>query len=211
MVARLQDFPDDLHRALEAFLIENDELKRLETLIAEFNLFEAIGMVQQEIRHSHLLAFLFDPNGNHGLGSEFLKRFLMRLLQETSSAPLTRIELDLLSMDATTVQQEWENVDILIHDPVNRIACLIENKVYSGEHDNQLDRYYESVKRNYPDHRIIAAYLSPDGLVPTDERFTPISYGDVAETIDTSTGCAISDVTLHDDASEAHCERLRNC
>lgn len=35
-------------RALEAFVIDNAELEELEAMIAEFNIFEAIGMIQQE-------------------------------------------------------------------------------------------------------------------------------------------------------------------
>lgn len=41
-----------------------------------FNLFEALGAIRGEVRHSHFLAFLLDPSSTHGLGSEPLKRFL---------------------------------------------------------------------------------------------------------------------------------------
>ncbi len=54
--------------ALESFVFENPELQRLEFLLDEFNIFEAIGAVRMELRHSDFLAFLLDPNQSHGLG-----------------------------------------------------------------------------------------------------------------------------------------------
>jgi len=46
--------------ALEDFLIENPDLERLEIMLGEFNLFEALGVVRQELRHSDFLGFLLD-------------------------------------------------------------------------------------------------------------------------------------------------------
>ena len=45
-------------RALEAFLVGNRDLERLEALLDRFNAFEAMGVVRQELRHSDFLAFL---------------------------------------------------------------------------------------------------------------------------------------------------------
>jgi hypothetical protein len=47
-------------KALEAFVVDNPDLERLEALLDQFNIFEAIGVVRQELRHSDLLAFLLD-------------------------------------------------------------------------------------------------------------------------------------------------------
>ena len=47
-------------QVLEAFLVENPDLERLELLLDEFNLFEAVGVVRQELRHSDFLGFLLD-------------------------------------------------------------------------------------------------------------------------------------------------------
>ena len=45
--------------------IDNPDLERLEALLDQFNLFEALGIVRQELRHSDLLAFLLDAQ--HGV------------------------------------------------------------------------------------------------------------------------------------------------
>jgi len=58
---------------LEKFIIENIELESLESLLAQFNIFESIRAVNQELRHSDFLSFLLDPSKNHGLGDLFLK------------------------------------------------------------------------------------------------------------------------------------------
>jgi hypothetical protein len=59
--------------ALESLVIDNPDLERLEALLDRFNLFEALGIVRQELRHSDLLAFILDPRQPHGLGDAFLK------------------------------------------------------------------------------------------------------------------------------------------
>ena len=56
---------DDANRkALEAFVVDNHELEQLEDLLIQFNIFEAVGAVWQELRHSDFLAFLPDPQQN---------------------------------------------------------------------------------------------------------------------------------------------------
>ncbi len=48
-------------RTLEAFVVDNSDLEQLETHLGQFNIFEAIGAVRQEIRHSDVLAYLLNP------------------------------------------------------------------------------------------------------------------------------------------------------
>lgn len=64
-------------KALEAFLLDNEELEQLEALLNEFNIFEAIGAMRQEVRHSDFLAFLLDPRERHSLGAMFGQQLLL--------------------------------------------------------------------------------------------------------------------------------------
>ena len=66
-------------KALEALVVENKELERLDTLLDQFNIFEAVGAVHVEVRHSDFLSFLLDPSQNHGLGDIFVKCLLQKL------------------------------------------------------------------------------------------------------------------------------------
>jgi hypothetical protein len=43
--------------ALEALQADISELERIEELLDRFNIFEAIGFVGQEVKHSHVLGF----------------------------------------------------------------------------------------------------------------------------------------------------------
>jgi hypothetical protein len=51
------------------------------------NIFEAAGMHRQEIRHSNFLAFLLRPQETHGLGAEFLRRLVLKAIDESSLDP----------------------------------------------------------------------------------------------------------------------------
>ena len=62
------------YELLQKLVVDNSALERLESLITGFNIFEAIGAVRQEPRHSDFLAFLLDPGADHGLGDAFAKR-----------------------------------------------------------------------------------------------------------------------------------------
>lgn len=169
---------------LEVFVVDNEDLELLETLLAEFNIFEALGAVRQELRHSDFLAFLLDPSQNHGLGDAFLKRLLKRVLIDAAGPPLSAVEIDVADLRGAIVWREWQNVDILVHDLDNRLICAVENKVDSGEHSDQLRRYREIVAREFPNHRAVLIFLTPEGDKPSDEAFIPFSYAEVVKLVD---------------------------
>jgi len=76
-------------KALEDFSVGNRDLERLEALLDRFNIFEAIGMVSQELSHSKFLTYLLDPRGNHGLGDAFVKRLLQGILMAAGDGPVS--------------------------------------------------------------------------------------------------------------------------
>jgi hypothetical protein len=180
--------------ALEEFVIDNADLERLESLVGQFNIFEAIGMDKQEIRHSFFLKFLLDPNESHGLGDIFLRRVLQKVLTGVrgASLPISLIDLDIWDLEDTTVLREWNGIDILILNTTNKLAVIIENKVYSGEHADQLKRYWSIVEKHYPEWRVMGLFLTRDGSLPSDERYLPISYVIVADLIERLTASRAS-------------------
>ena len=52
---------DDPIKLLEAFLLDNKDLERLEELLQEFNIFSAFGGVNSELKHSNFLSWLLNP------------------------------------------------------------------------------------------------------------------------------------------------------
>jgi hypothetical protein len=45
---------------LESFVVDNSDLEHLKQLLRQFNIFEAIGAVRHELRHSDFLGSLLD-------------------------------------------------------------------------------------------------------------------------------------------------------
>lgn len=171
---------------LEAFVLNNPELRELEVLLGTFNLFEAIGAVRQELRHSDFLAFLLNPQESHGLDDVFVKRLLQHALSGTVTVrpDVTPLDIALWELDNLEVRREWRRVDLLLLDESHQLAAIIENKVESGEHSNQLKRYWRTVTQHYPHYHIIGFYLTPDGVSPSDERYIAIDYSLVYEIVD---------------------------
>jgi hypothetical protein len=174
-------------RELENLVIDNPQLDELETLIAEFNIFESMGTVRQELRHSDFLAFLLDPSGKHGLDDIFLKRFLIRVLSVAAEPPISPIAINVTNLSGAIVERETQNIDIVIYDTDSGLICVIENKIFSYEHSDQLNRYLEVARSRFPNATaIIPVFLTPDGIPPEDEDspYIPLSYGQVADMLD---------------------------
>lgn len=180
------DQADQDRKVLEALVVNNPDLERLEALLDRFNIFEAVGLVRQEIRHSTFLAFLLDPRESHGLGDAFAKRLLQEAIMSTpdASAPVTPIELSLWDLGEMEVRREWRHIDIFLLDERNRLAVIIENKIDTIEHSDQLQRYHETVKQHYSGYRVIGLYLTPDGDEPSHDNYLPLNYGLVCEVLD---------------------------
>lgn len=169
--------------ALERFVVENDDLLNLEERIGRFNIFDALGVARTEIRHSNFLAWLLDPAESHGQGSLFLSAILMDLLKTAREGgykcPLSPIELDGADLKGVEVRREWRNIDLLILGDDPRFVVAIENKIDSGEHSDQLDRYEQAVRQTFPETPLVLAYLSVDAEEPSSERWVPYTYEDI--------------------------------
>ena len=57
-------------------LAEDSDFLRLDRDLRKFNIFDAIGIERQELRHSDFLAFLLNPYRDHGLGGTFIEILL---------------------------------------------------------------------------------------------------------------------------------------
>jgi len=127
--------PDDATAlaALERFVIDNDDLLALEERIGRFNIFDALGIVRTEIRHSNFLAWLLDPNESHGQGALFLKAILMDLLRQSPPElrPFSPIQLDGAELRGVRVRREYRNIDILIDCQEPPFVIAIENSLLS--------------------------------------------------------------------------------
>src|SRR5690606_28963657 len=119
--------------ALERFVVDNDELLELEERIGRFNIFDALRIVDREVRHSDFLAWLLDPAESHGQGALFLRAILMDLFKTAREngfpCPASPIELDGEDLRGVEVRREWKNIDLLTRCQQPSFVIAIENKI----------------------------------------------------------------------------------
>lgn len=166
---------------LKAF-VQDELLEELESRTGGFNIFTALSLERAEIRHSNVLAWLLDPRSSHGLGDYFLKAFL-RYCSRQPACPGASFpsvfELDSWDLDDVEVLREWRKTDILLIDRTHKFVVLVENKIDSGEHGEQLRRYREIVQLEFRELRDGYIYLTVQGDEPSDKAYLSMTYGEL--------------------------------
>ena len=171
---------DEALKALERFVVENDDLLALEERIGRFNIFDALGVARAEIRHSNFLAWLLDPAESHGQGALFLKAILMDLLAQTPPElrPFSPVHLDGAELRGVDIRREWQNIDILIACEDPKFVIAIENKIDASAY-NPFNEYEKAVREAYPHRKPMFLFLTTQGDAPPDEDWAPYSYADI--------------------------------
>ncbi len=116
-------------------------------LASDFNL---IGIFSpDEVRISGILAEILNPKGKHGQKELFLKEFIETLKGLVSNSETLRGLENLTSAKVLTeYSTPYGRLDILIEFP-NSVAIAIENKPWTGEQPEQLQRYANFLERTY--------------------------------------------------------------
>ena len=177
--------------ALMALEDDASSLDQLTARLCRFNIFAVLGATNSELRHSNMLAWLFDPNESHGLGDAFLMAWLKELdATERLGQPKggfvnfgpplhVKVLKEHLFISATKVSR----VDLLIRIQFSSgdhwVVC-IENKVGSQQADGQLGRYFQHIERDYRKaNKRLYVLLSRDSEVPDHPAFGIATYLDV--------------------------------
>ena len=192
---------------LENLQAELEKIRAIENVKA--NIFDAVGMERQEVKHSAFIAWLLDPSKPHGLGNKFLSEFCKQLFRNESVSVQARnrtalVTADIYSEDDLSdfiydkkvevyrervLVDSESRIDIYIESKATKTAIVIENKVFTDNHDDQLYRYieqlntYSSANHNLIDRKIFV-YLTPQGTAPdhrqahsdAHERYCLFSY-----------------------------------
>jgi hypothetical protein len=175
---------------LENFILSNPELDKLENLLSEFNIFETLNLEHVEIRHSNILAWLLNPNENHGLSSYFLRQFLKFIVSANRSyfetSNLSLFDFELFKYRNVEVRREWNNIDILISisEDDKKLVVAIENKIKTSEHSGQLQRYRSIIGKEFKDFTQLYIFLTPENIIPSDDAWIPFNYDIVADLLD---------------------------
>jgi hypothetical protein len=170
---------------LEKFIIHNPDLEALEAKISQFNIFEAVGMVRQEIKHSNFIQFLLNPSEKHRLGDLFLKKLLIAILADAEKASIDSLDIAGSDFSDAEIRREWKNIDLLIYSPTNSFVCIIENKVDAVESPDQLRTYENVVAKEFPDCKKMFVFLTREGSAASRPRWISFDYGAIAEIIET--------------------------
>src|SRR5438552_1846142 len=142
-----------------------------------FNLFEILELEGKEVStHSVFLAHLLDPTETHAQGDFFLRRFLAGIDCE-----------ELASFGGWIVQKEVPfdkgRLDIVLQSANARAIIVIENKIDTQDHQNQLQAYNEWLnrpqRRRFFSRERLLFYLTPQGDFARHSPkkiYKPISY-----------------------------------
>ena len=162
---------------------------------AEVNVFEVLGITSTEIRHSRMLAWFLRQDETHGLGDAVLRNFL-GAVYDNEGQPETLGRILKGSLSSFIVKREKDDIDLRVVSNREKVVVLIENKVFSGEHDDQLGRYQEYAEEEYKDYSRYYVYLTPRGAKSSKpDLWHSISYKQVMDWVESSVKEAEGDIT----------------
>lgn len=167
-------------------LIDDNDFHELDERLSQFNMFEAMGAVRGELRHSNFLDFIFSPNRSHGLGARVLEKTLRSILENIapSDRPVRTLELVVSDLDDAVVHRERDSIDLVIEVRSLNLIVLIENKVGAMAGEGQLQRYKEVIEHRFPKLRHLFVFLTPDGTEPDHSAYVAYSYRSLSGVLD---------------------------
>lgn len=210
---------------VEEWLMQFHSNQATRAIIRKINqnsILDIYGIARSETHHSKFLAWLFNPNESHNTGELALRKLLniavrRGIEQNNQSEVFLWVKNTVLTSathsltSASNVQVLTESyveaqgkkgskgrIDILIQnvelgtEPIN---IVIENKIYSNEHDEQTTTYFEGINKKHPKQKNIFLYLTPkpnwempkeDGPSCTCKDFIEINYQDILTEVLTS-------------------------
>lgn len=169
-------------KELENFLLHTDCLNALNPWLDNFNIFDVLKLSRTEIRHSNMISWLLNPHENHGLGDSFIRALIRIIIRNGAYGEIEPVELMTANLNDLQVLREWENIDIFLY--TKEFAIAIENKIDSGEHDDQLEKYKKLIDERYNRQKKIYLYLTPTGINPSDaDNWEVLTYSDILEAI----------------------------
>jgi len=162
---------------MDNFELLEKELDEISKSINNINYFKIIKKEKSETVHSDILAWLFNPQGNHNLQTTLLRRF----------ASKENLHLTINQVKNALVKREFnlagKKKDILITDN-STFFIAIENKIRASQGDEQLESYYYLLERKFwyiQNSNRHYYYLTPNGDEPNHNKWKIIDYGLIKE------------------------------
>lgn len=171
--------------ALEKLVLD-DNFQELSRILKSRppNIFRILGLTHDEVRWSAFLAWLLDPNEDHGLGDKFLRNFLLDVQPDIVR---TMGFSDVIVRTEEFFSEEGRgDITIRCRGDGDKLLCVIENKVRSSEGLDQTKRYFEAGKRIQKEENFnkpIYIFLTLHGEQPKCEAFISYSYVDLVKVL----------------------------
>ena len=177
--------------SIDSFFNDIDSYYELAKEYSEPNFFEIAGITRMETKHSRTIAYFLDANKNHGLGDMFVKKLLHNVISANKHINMSIEDLDVLDFSSFVIFLESvHNIDILMLSQKEKLAIIIENKVYAterikGNDDGQLNKYRTLINHDYQDYKQLCIFLSPDGKAASDlDNWHIANYSMIVEAIE---------------------------
>ena len=139
-------------------LISDETIERRKKSGSEFNIFKVLNLENKEVPIVRFLLELLNPNGCHYQGDYFLKSFIRNALS-IGEEKIGDDELIKAKVRRKVSTIDNKRIDLTIETKSTYIG--IEIKVYSHEHDHQLQFYSKELTRS--SRHSYLYYLTPFG------------------------------------------------
>ena len=143
--------------------MQNNELLKLrnskewiefENYYIDYNIFNQLDFFRYEDIHTNILKSLLIQENAYGLNAYPLRKLLELLIDKESNKvnidndDLDKFKIENINVKTQVVLDKNSKLDLLIEFGFNnqKYNIILENKLRSGEHDNQCQRYYNFYK-----------------------------------------------------------------
>jgi len=184
-----KDAPSEI-KELDRMIAESNEFKQLSSSLSSFNLWDFFKINTSEGQNERMLLWLLKENKSHNLGDFFLRRWLILILHndfnlefknQRSLNPLNIeyarvVESKIISQKRINVNGKTRILDLFLDLKTLRQedwVIIIEIKVDSFDHEDQLKDYRQWLNEQYPKHKRLTVFLYDENCpqsLPEDEE-----------------------------------------
>ncbi|SMC19794.1 PD-(D/E)XK nuclease superfamily protein [Clostridium acidisoli DSM 12555] len=170
-------------------LFNSKEYHELKLYYGNKSFFDILGIMRNENVHSDFLAWILDTEANHGLNEYSIRKFLEMVVMSLFDCKYANKYNDLfpeylidyiitgnyhvsdVKIEREKVIDNNKRIDLFIDltikiksnsDENINVKIILENKVYSKEHSDQTNQYYDWAERNFKENsELVYIYLTP--------------------------------------------------
>lgn len=181
----------ELKRRFDELSVELEKMR--EPIKKGLNIFSMVGLARQETKHSFFLSNLLKVDNQLGFGKKPIEQLCNAIWRYKPNQGLSPNECILknrgftlfdelkdafVTDDLQVIREKYSSDmsgeksyrDITIVSEKNKSVMVIENKTDSTTHDDQLVKYEDAVKNEYPQYKKVYVYLTLHGEKPTNKN-----------------------------------------